>query len=300
MEIACHIDIIGGNKNMNSEECIKLLLEQKEATMNLQYKRKTTEFDKWKRRTRSIIEKVFGTQSLYLKEFNAIRYSLSAYSLSTPEESFQRAYVRGLENARGLIETCIEEIEDFGLGRSEQEIGGNNMVDDISQVKNVNKIFISHSSADGDFGKAIVQLLRGLGLKRDQIVFTSDDDYGIPLDDNIFEYLKKQITNGVYILYLLSDNYYDSVACLNEMGAAWIVQNQYTIIAVPGFQFINPKFSGGAIDSRKIGFTMDNTKRIIEFKNNILNQFDLSIDEMDWMEVYGKYCESIENLCKHK
>ncbi|GCD12255.1 toll/interleukin-1 receptor domain-containing protein [Clostridium tagluense] len=285
---------------MNSEESIKFLLEQKEAIVNLPDKRRSPQFDKWKRRTRLIIEKVFSNGSLHLKEFDGIRYSLSVFSLSTPEESFQRVYMRGLEDAMGLIETCIEEIKDFGLDESEQEVGGNNMGENIQQVRKANKIFISHSSEDSHFGKAIVQLLRGLGLKRDQIVFTSDDDYGIPLDDNIFEYLKKQITNGVYILYLLSDNYYDSVACLNEMGAAWIVQNQYTIIGIPGFQFSNTKFSGGAIDPRKIGFTMDNTKRVIEFKNNILNQFDLSIDEMDWMEVYKKYCDTVEGLCKHK
>ncbi len=37
------------------------------------------------------------------------------------------------------------------------------------------------------------------------------------------------------MIYHLSDNYYDSVACLNEMGAAWVVQNDYTVVGIPGF-----------------------------------------------------------------
>jgi hypothetical protein len=278
---------------MTKDESIKQLENQMHSIPELRAKWKTVEFDKWKRRTRLIIEKIFGVESSHLNEFDKIKYGLIAYSKNTPDESLKRAYLNGLEIAQGLIESLIDEIKDFGLPQQE--------IDEIS-LKNNNakseKIFISHSSSDAHFGKAIVQLLRDLGLKREQIVFTSDDNYGIPLDDNIFEYLKKQILNGVYILYLLSDNYYSRVACLNEMGAAWIVQSQYSIIAVPGFEFSNPKFSEGAIDPRRMGFAMNNYKRIVEFKNNILRQFSLVIDEADWMEIYKKYCETIENLSK--
>lgn len=163
------------------------------------------------------------------------------------------------------------------------------------EMKYVKKIFISHSSMDKTYGEVLVKLLRELGLNREEIIFTSNDDYGIPLGENIFDYLKKQIKEGVYILYLLSDNYYNSVACLNEMGAAWIVQNEYTVIGVPNFNFDNPKFSEGAIDPKRIGFNMDNKKRVVEFKNKILERFKLSIDEADWNNALDKYFDDLNN-----
>lgn len=158
------------------------------------------------------------------------------------------------------------------------------------------KLFISHSSRDKKYGEAIVKLLRGLGLDRSQIIFTSDDDYGIPINMNIFEYLKTQISEEAFMIYLLSDNYYDSVACLNEMGAAWVVQNDYIVISVPDFDFNNPNFSSGAIDPRRIGFTLDNKKRLVEFKNKLVERFDLKIDEIDWNRLLDEYFEKINTI----
>jgi hypothetical protein len=36
------------------------------------------------------------------------------------------------------------------------------------------KIFISHASANKEYGNALVELLRGIGLKEDEIIFTSN------------------------------------------------------------------------------------------------------------------------------
>ena len=48
------------------------------------------------------------------------------------------------------------------------------------------KIFISHSSENADYGLALVDLLTGIGVPRDKIIFTSDTSYGIPTGENIF------------------------------------------------------------------------------------------------------------------
>jgi len=163
----------------------------------------------------------------------------------------------------------------------------------IIENKKINKVFISHSSNDKHYGSAIVKLLRGIGLKREQIIFTSDEDYGIPINEDIFDYLKTQINGSAYIIYLLSDSYYNSIPCLNEMGAAWIIQNQYTLIAIPDFDFTNSNFINGAINPRRIGFKMNNEKRIVEFKNIISKEFGLDIDEADWNRVLKAYLTDI-------
>lgn len=207
-------------------------------------------------------------------------------------EMYEKEYVskrivygwRAIENSNiNCTNNCIE------IKQDKEEV---KMIED--------KIFISHSSGDREYGQALVDLLRSMGLKREQIVFTSNSNYGIPLDNNIFDYLKSQIGNKVYMLYLFSDSYYTSVACLNEMGAAWMVQNNYTTIFAPDFNFQNPKFYEGVIDPRKMGFVIDDKKRVVEFKNKIVAKFNLQIDEFDWNEAFDKYIKEISNIKAEK
>lgn len=156
------------------------------------------------------------------------------------------------------------------------------------------KIFISHSSKDKRYGKAIVRLIESLGVSNKDVIFTSDDIHGIPLGRNIFDFLKTEISNNAHMLYLLSDNYFDSPACLNEMGASWIIKNDYTFIGVPEFSFSNPKFSGIAIDIRTVGFNMDNKSRLIEFRDIIYKKFNIpSIDERVWNEKLDEYINEL-------
>lgn len=157
------------------------------------------------------------------------------------------------------------------------------------------KIFISHSSRDKKYGKALVRLIESMGVSNKDIIFTSDDIHGIPLGQNIFDFLKNKISNNAYMVYLLSDNYFDSPACLNEMGASWIIKNDFTFIGIPEFLFSNPKFSGIAIDIRTVGVTMDNKSRLIEFRDMIYKKFNLpSIDDRIWYEKLDEYINEIK------
>jgi hypothetical protein len=45
------------------------------------------------------------------RNFNGIRYGLAAYSSSTPQSSFDRAFQRGLNQACGVIEAAIFDLE---------------------------------------------------------------------------------------------------------------------------------------------------------------------------------------------
>lgn len=157
------------------------------------------------------------------------------------------------------------------------------------------KLFISHSSDDKKYGQAFVDLIRCLQVKRNQIIFTGVPGYGVPDGMNIFEYLKKQMINNVYILLLLSSNYYESVACLNEMGATWVLDNDYDIVFTPEFDFNNKKFYDSAIDNRKSVFNF-NKQSLIILKNKIIQKFDLQEDEFDWNEGLEKFLEEIETI----
>ncbi|RJE75741.1 toll/interleukin-1 receptor domain-containing protein [Reichenbachiella sp. MSK19-1] len=138
------------------------------------------------------------------------------------------------------------------------------------------KIFISHSSRNKDYGILLVELLRNLGIKEDEIIFTSNVAYGIPVGQNIFHWLKSQIEEKPFVIYLLSEQYYESIACLNEMGAAWIIENDHAAIFTPDFDLSSEEFQSGALDPREIGFYINDEERVLSFIQLLSNSFKLS------------------------
>ncbi len=157
------------------------------------------------------------------------------------------------------------------------------------------QIFISHSSKNASYGYALAELFEDIGVSAAEIIFSSNDRFGIPLGRNIFEYLKNEIHVNTHMIYLLSDQYFDSPASLNEMGASWMVGNEFTFIGVPGFHFGNPKFSGIALDNYRIGFTMDNKDRMIEFRNLLYHKFDLvAVEERKWNNLWDGYLAKLQ------
>ncbi len=138
------------------------------------------------------------------------------------------------------------------------------------------KIFISHSSNNKDYGNALVDLLTSIGIKSDEIIFTSNDAFGIPIGKDIFDWLKTKIEEKPFVIYLLSPEYYKSVACLNEMGAAWIVENDHAMIFTPDFDLDSYEFKNGAINPREIGFFINNDNRLISFINDMKSKFEIT------------------------
>lgn len=84
------------------------------------------------------------------------------------------------------------------------------------------KIFISHSSKDKNYTDMLVDLLEDMGLRENQIFCSSVPGCDIPLGKNIFDDILSQFHyNELHVIFVLSENFYNSPVCLNEMGAAW-------------------------------------------------------------------------------
>lgn len=132
------------------------------------------------------------------------------------------------------------------------------------------RIFISHASKDSVYGRELVKLLLYVGVPKDNIVFTSQPGYDIPSGVNIFNWLKDRLTEKTFVIYLLSDNYYKSIACLNEMGAAWIAEKEHRTLLIPGFDVNNHNFLSGAIDPREKVVFMEKKESITEFVDFIM------------------------------
>jgi hypothetical protein len=168
---------------------------------------------------------------------------------------------------------------------------------DVVQVKKP-KIFISHSSADIEFVKPVVELLEDIGVRHKELFCSSVPGYGIPLGEDIYDYLRKQFDDyDLHVILFLSDNYYLSAACLNEMGAAWVLKNRNTIILAPGFEYQSIK---GAVNPRQISMKLDTVddeikKNLGDLKDIIINDFNLSpLADIRWEKKRDRFILNVK------
>lgn len=151
-----------------------------------------------------------------------------------------------------------EEIEESRDNVASQ-IGRDKMLEELRSMTSLGtttdqtikkKVFISHASKDILAVKHIVELLELIGFDKSNMFCSSIEPYGIPTGMDIYEYLQKQFRDfELHVILVLSNNYYNSIACLNEMGAAWVLSCSQTVMLLPGFSFSD---IDGAINPRKI------------------------------------------------
>lgn len=100
-------------------------------------------------------------------------------------------------------------------------------------------VFISHSSKDKDIVKLFIDniLKKGLGLRDEQIACTSFEATGVEPGDSIPNYIKRNIKDSKICLAMVSKNYKASEVCMNEVGAAWALNNPPIQIVLPGTEF---------------------------------------------------------------
>ena len=168
----------------------------------------------------------------------------------------------------------------------------------IDTIKTDPVIFISHKSDDKKYGDALERFITGLGVKDNQLVYTSHPLHKIPLDASIYEYLRSHINSTLFMIILWSDKYLESPACLNEMGAAWVTQTDYTNIYVPSFSFGNPKYHECAVDTKKMGAVLNGDEHckanMIELKNKIEELFNLKNDEAKVTFLLDRFIDEIK------
>lgn len=175
------------------------------------------------------------------------------------------------------------------------------------------KVFISHSSQDVAFVKPLVDLFEHIGLTPENMFCSSISGYNVPLDQNICNYLKEQFQNyDLMVIFVLSENYYNSPVSLNEMGAAWVLQHKYTSILLPQFDFRDVK---GVIDQMRKSIKLDSEKSELraclnELRYTLVNDLGLKtslasqnawenhrdefIDTVNSMEIYWKQLRQLK------
>lgn len=84
------------------------------------------------------------------------------------------------------------------------------------------KVFISHSSKDGEIATSIIALLRAsLNLKSSEIVCTSVSGYKLSIGDDIDFELKKKVLEAKTCIGIITPVSVESAYVLFELGARW-------------------------------------------------------------------------------
>jgi len=173
---------------------------------------------------------------------------------------------------------------------------------EYSQREKTPIIFLSHSSTDKRYGDTLREFITGLGVKDSQLIYTSHQLHKVPLDENIYDYLRKSIDSNIFIIFLLSDEYFSNAICLNEMGAVWVRRSDYTNIFTPDFDFNNEKFHNCVIDTKKMGVNLKGDSQckasMIELKNKILSMFNLTVAEAQTIHLLDTFVEKIMEISK--
>ena len=142
-------------------------------------------------------------------------------------------------------------------------------------------------------------------MHKNQITCTSVPQCNIPVGCNIYDWLAKQFqTSDLHVVYAFSNNYYSSVATLNEMGAAWVMRCKWTGLLLPGFTFNQ---LAGCIDKNQICIKLDDPdiitlkQRLRQFRDDIIKEFGLeSIDEDEWEEKRDDFLDKIKIIAQQK
>jgi len=100
--------------------------------------RYSPEFKKWRRDTQVAITYIFGDESRHTKDFESVHYSLGMYTDNTPDSEFQEAYEKGLNNAKAILQSMVDEIQEYW---KEQSI----INDKVKTTSNLSPcVFIGH------------------------------------------------------------------------------------------------------------------------------------------------------------
>ena len=163
-------------------------------------------------------------------------------------------------------------------------------------------LFISHAEKDGKIVFDFVDLLYDIGLKTEDMFCSSRTDLDIAVGEDIYDYLRKTLdSDNVITVFMLSDNYYKSAACLNEMGAVWLKQSSYYTFLLPEFEYKDIK---GAINPNVKGIKLDITNKrlngdLTNFKKRIEKDFGIkpsdSIEINRWEKQREQFIDSINH-----
>lgn len=109
-----------------------------------------------------------------------------------------------------------------------------------------------------------------------------------------------RIEKSNIVLFLLSEDYFKSVVCLNEMGASWVTKNEYYLFFVPGFDRNSREFMDCCINQKKMGITLNGANNcrqgLREFVKDLSSKMKLDVTDDFLYDEVELCCEQLRKL----
>jgi hypothetical protein len=101
---------------MKKEDALQKLQRQRDLIDDLKLKpRFSQDFKKWRRDTEIAIEKIFGSNKRQIADFKNVDYVIPALPLNASEQELYQEFISGLDYAKTLLESLLQEIDEYSL-----------------------------------------------------------------------------------------------------------------------------------------------------------------------------------------
>lgn len=232
------------------------------------------------------------------RKFNSLNYEFKMHFFREDTSPNLVTHPKAIE-ILGQVETALHILERENMDENVNKL---NMGRELTETVRHKKIFISHSYKDIEYVRVIVELLEDLGLRNEKIFCSSMPEYGIPNGKDIYDYLREQFNSiDLTVLFILSNRYYNSPVCLNEMGASWVLKKESLSILLPDFGFED---MNGVVNKNAIAIKIDEDNsqiipRLNELKELIENSFNLEkLSISVWERKRDQFLSKISKLIK--
>lgn len=135
---------------------------------------------------------------------------------------------------------------------------------DLLEIKNEadekrKKILLSQTEDDKSFSNVIYEMLLFNDIPPQAIIYSHSEniDSRLPLRTNIYDFLRSLFVETyskekLYVIYVTSKNMHDSWGCHMEVGAGWIVRNEYSIFNCGDYMPKEPLYNGAVFQSSSL------------------------------------------------
>lgn len=122
--------------------------------------RGSPEFTKWRRDVEVVINNTFGDEK-HQADFGKISFSLRVLTSGTPESKFQEAYLRGLASAESVLQSMVDEIEEYW-----EDDGQSSCASHTGRQSSISKskVFVIHGH-DDSARESVARFLEKLDLE---------------------------------------------------------------------------------------------------------------------------------------
>ena len=244
------------------------------------------QINRWQYATKAVLARCFSAGSEHYREFEHTIVEHRDFNLDAKQD-----LANEVNRGRNVLGAIIE--AESLIGEIELKASSN------GKKHKKPLVFISHSGKQELFVSALVALFEDCGFTKDNLFCSSVPGFNIGLDEDIIETLRKKFLDyNIYVVYVFSNEFFDSPYCLNEMGAAWVLQVDNSIIIT---RDMDERKIDGVVNKGKTRISFKDSdlqleSRMIELREKLTDFVGLlKVKEIDWRRYYVEFIRKLKD-----